>query len=150
MSEENLFKDEAKNWHARGYFKFLQVSGKVDVQLKKTLKEFGVTHSQLNVLNLLVKNHPNPLDAKTIKEKLIVPSPDLTRLLDRLVKKELVKRETCLDNRRKLDITVTDKGIELFYAAHSKAKKSVKNYFEDYISEEEARELFRILNKVQL
>lgn len=150
MSNKHLFNDEAKNWHAKGYFKFLKISGKVDIQLKRTLKTFGITHPQLNVLNLLVRNHPNPLDAKTLKDKLIVQSPDLTRLLDRLVKKELVKRETCLDNRRKLDITVTDKGMELFYAAHNQGKKAVHNYFEDYLSEDEAKELFRILNKIQL
>ena len=150
MKIEEYFSNESKNWHARAYFKFLKLSGQVDVKLKKTLSAYGVTHAQLNVLNQLVRNHPSPMDAKTLKDKLIVPSPDLTRLLDRLVKKEFVTRSTCPDNRRKIDINVTDLGIEEFFKIHKSAKASVNHYFETNISKEDAKELFRILNKVEI
>ena len=150
MKQNDIFTNESKDWHARVYFKLLKVSGEVDVRIKNTLKPFEITHSQLSILNALVRNHPEPLDAKTIKERLIVPSPDLTRLLDRLVKKGLVDRRTCPTNRRKIDITVTENGTTLFFEAHRSAKQAVNNYFEDNMTKEEAKELFRILSKIKL
>lgn len=149
MSSKKTFIEDTQNWYARGYFSLVKTAGWVDIKLKQALKPFGITHAQLNILSLLAKNHPEPMDAKSIKEKLVVQSPDLTRLLDRLVKKGLVDRKTCPENRRKLDITATDKGIELFYEMHCIAKSAVNNYFKDNISEEEARALFKILRKIK-
>jgi MarR family transcriptional regulator, 2-MHQ and catechol-resistance regulon repressor len=73
----------------------------------------------------------------------------VTRLLDRLVKKGFVLRETCPENRRKIDISVTESGIELFHKAHFEAKKALRNYFEDQVSKDEANELRKILNKMR-
>jgi DNA-binding MarR family transcriptional regulator len=70
-------------------------------------------------------------------------------LLDRLVKKGLVYRETCLENRRKIDISLTDQGKELFVSAHESAKKAIGNFFDDQITEEEAKDLRRILKKIK-
>ncbi len=149
MENKFLFKEDAKNQFARSYFSLLKTAGWIELEIKKTLKPYGITHPQLNVLAILAKNSPEPMDAKSIKEGLIVPSPDLTRLLDRLVNKGLVNRKTCVTNRRKIDITITESGIELFYQLHAIAKTSVKNYFEDVISEKEAQTLFKILRKMR-
>ena len=100
MSSRSDFEKDLKNPYAISYFKFLKTAAWVDLRIKESLKPYNLTHSQLNVLNLLVKNHPKPMDAKTIKANLVVASPDLTRLLDRLVKKGLVNRKTCSTNRR--------------------------------------------------
>ncbi len=148
MINKIVFENDAMSPFARGYFSLVKTAGWIDVQLKEALKPYDITHAQLNVLNVLAKNYPEPMNAKTIKENLIVASPDLTRLLDRLVKKELVDRQTCLENRRKIDITVTKKGIKLFYKLHRVAKKSVNNFFEDSISVDEAKRLHRILKKI--
>jgi len=150
MSYREEFSEETQNWYAKGYFSLVKIAGLIDVKLKQTLRPYGITHAQLNILSILVKNYPETLDAKSIKEQLIVQSPDLTRLLDRMVKKNLVTRETCSENRRKIDITATDKGVTLFYEVHEMAKKSVNNYFKDNIEETEAEKLFQILNKIQL
>lgn len=149
MSNKKVFKEDAQNSYARGYFRLLKTAAWVDIRLKNALKPFGITHAQLNILSLLAKNHPEPMDAKSLKEKLVVQSPDLTRLLDRLVKKELVDRKTCPENRRKLDITATEKGIKLFYDVHCIAKESVNNYFEDNLTENEAQQLHEILSKIK-
>ena len=81
--------------------------------------------------------------------KILVSNPDVTRLLDRLVKKGYVLRQTCPENRRKIDISITESGKEVFTRAHHAAKKSVHSYFKDKISEKEAKELRRILHKMR-
>lgn len=101
------------------------------------------------MLHILFEQDPNPVSANELKRQILVHNPDLTRLLDRLVKKGLVYRETCLENRRKIDISLTYQGKELFVSAHESAKKAIGNFFEDQITEEEAKELRRILKKIR-
>ena len=149
MNKINIFKSNSKNVFALNYFNLLKTSSWIEMQLKEALKPYGLTHSQLNVLSVLVKNHPEPLDAKTIKESLIVASPDVTRLIDRLVIKGFVDRKTCAANRRKIDISVTEEGMDYFLKVHRVARKTLNNYFEDQLTEDEARLMFKLLSKMR-
>ncbi len=149
MSNQSVFKDDFKNPHAMGYFSLLKTASWIEIQIKEALKPYDLTHPQLNVLSVLARNYPEPMDAKTIKESLVVASPDVTRLLDRLVKKGYINRQTCPSNRRKIDITATKEGMDFFYKVHCEAKEAVGNYFETAISENEAKQLYRILGKMK-
>jgi len=140
---------ELKTAHAAAYFNIITTSSKIETKTKEALKAFKLTHAQLNVLSILMQNHPRPVSARELKEKILVSNPDVTRLLDRLVKIGLVQRETCPENRRKIDIGITDTGQALYIKAHNAAKVAVNNYFEDQITVEEAQELRRILHKIQ-
>ncbi|WP_459210802.1 MarR family winged helix-turn-helix transcriptional regulator [Aquimarina rhabdastrellae] len=148
MLDKEVLNKEMQSTHAMSYFKLIQTSSWIDMKIKKALKPYNLTHTQLNVLSILVKEHPKPMTSKAIKEQLIVLSPDITRLLDRLVKKGLTKRETNTINRREIDITVTEEGIAFYYQVHKEVVKEVNNYFEKSITEEEAKQLFKILNKI--
>lgn len=149
INKSELLKEDLESFRAKSYFSFLATAGWIENSIKEALKPFNITHAQLNALYILVQNHPEPIPANTIKEKVLTSNPDVTRLLDRLVKKGWVVRETCPDNRRKVDITITDSGIELFEKAHFVAKKAVRNYFEEQLTEEEAIELRTIARKMR-
>lgn len=141
--------EDLNSTHALAYYNILRTSNWIEARIKTALKPFDLTHAQLNVLHLLYENHPQPLSANELKTKILVNNPDVTRLLDRLVKKGFVTRETCEKSRRKIDISITKSGEEIFLRAHQAGKKSVKNFFEDKISTEEAVELRRILRKMR-
>lgn len=132
------------------YFKFVQVANKVEEQIKQPLKSNGLTHAQLNVLHLLNVYYPKSLNLKDIREKLIVRKPDMSRLIDRLEKKEFIERKICETNRRMVDVRITHLGRQIFKSSNIACKKSVGNFFEDYLEEEEARQLFKLLNKIEL
>lgn len=134
--------------HAKAYFNMLKTSSWIEKEVKKALKPFGITHSQLNTLHILFTKHPQPVSVNTVKEQLLDSNPDVTRMLDRLVKKNLILRETCPGNRRKIDISLTAEGKEVLIKAHKAAKQAVGNFFEDYITEDEALELKRIFHKI--
>lgn len=135
--------------HAIAYFNFLKTGSWIEERVKEALKPFNLTHAQLNTLHILMENYPNPVSANDLKSKILVSNPDVTRLLDRLVKKGYVIRETCPENRRKIDISLTNSGKVLFEKAHFSVKKALRNFFEDQISAEEAKELRRILHKMR-
>ena len=149
MNEKQIFESNTKNVFALNYFNLLKTSSWIEMQIKEALKPYDLTHSQLNVLSVLVKSHPEPLDAKTIKESIIVASPDVTRLIDRLVIKGFVDRKTCPTNRRKIDISVTENGMEFFFKVHRVARETLNNYFEDQLTEKEARIMYKLLGKMR-
>lgn len=137
------------NSHAMSYFNLLKTASWIEIKIKKAIKPFNLTHAQLNVLSVLGKNHPKPMTVNAVKKGIIVANPDVTRLLDRLVKKELIERKTCNDNRRKVDITITSKGMDLLKIAQNEAKKAVDNFFENKISIKEAAYINKVLIKMR-
>jgi DNA-binding MarR family transcriptional regulator len=130
------------------YFNLLKTGSWIEENIKARLKPNNLTHSQLNILHILIENHPKPISANELREKLIVPSPDLTRLLDRLVKKGWVERELCQDNRRKIDISVTKSG-ELAFKNAQAALKEFMDSMLDRITDSEAKQLRKILHKLR-
>ena len=73
----------------------------------------GVTHQQYNVLRILRGASPEGLPTLAIGERLIEETPGMTRLLDRLEAKGLVRRERCREDRRQVLCWITDQGITL-------------------------------------
>ena len=140
---------DSKSIHARAYFNFLKTGSWIEERIKTALKKYNLTHAQLNVLHVLMENDPDPVSANELKNGILVSNPDMTRLLDRLVKKDVVLRKTCPVNRRKIDISLTESGKTLFSDAHESAKKAIGNFFKDRITDEEAAELRRILYKIR-
>lgn len=135
--------------HALAYFNLLKTGSWVEEKIKEALKPLNMTHAQLNALHILFENDSEPVSANELKRKILVNNPDITRLLDRLVKKGYVVRETCPENRRKIDISLTDTGRDFFKKAHLSAKNALGNFFENKITEDEATELRRILHKMR-
>ena len=140
---------DIKSIHALAYFNLLKTGGWVEEKVKNALKAFNLTHAQLNALHILFDNDSEPVSANELKKRILVSNPDVTRLLDRLVKKGYVLRNTCPENRRKIDISLTDSGRDLFVEAHRSAKQALGDFFETKITEDEAGELRRILHKIR-
>ena len=141
--------EDSKTIHAKAYFNFLKTGSWVEERIKLALKPFNLTHAQLNALHTLMEHDPDPVSASVLKESILVSNPDVTRLLDRLVKKDFVVRRTCPENRRKIDISLTDSGRKLFTEAHLAAKQALGNFFEEKITETEATEMRRIMQKLR-
>jgi DNA-binding MarR family transcriptional regulator len=111
------------------------------------LKRFDITPEQYNVLRILRGTHPEKMMLADITCRMIDKSSNATRLVEKLRQKGLVNREICEDNRRQVDISITDKGISILKKVESSSDewiKSLKN-----ISKSEARELNRILDKLR-
>ena len=73
----------------------------------------GITFQQYNVLRILRGSHPTPLPTLEIGARMIESTPGITRLMDRLEQKGLVKRERCKEDRRMVHCSITPGGLEL-------------------------------------
>jgi DNA-binding MarR family transcriptional regulator len=79
----------------------------------ETLKAYGITGTQYNVLRILRGAEPNGLPCTEIGERMVTRDPDVTRLLDRLDRQGLVTRERSAEDRRVVTTRITSKGLEL-------------------------------------
>jgi DNA-binding MarR family transcriptional regulator len=71
-----------------------------------------LTHVQYNVLRILRGAGADGLWAGEVAERLITRSPDVTRLVDRLEKRGLVRRRRDNDDRRAVRVFITKAGLE--------------------------------------
>jgi DNA-binding MarR family transcriptional regulator len=82
-------------------------------KFNEILKPFDLSPEQFNVLRILRGQKGNPVSMCTIQERMIAKTSNTTRLVDKLLLKDLLIREICPFNRRKMEITITEKGMEL-------------------------------------
>ncbi len=73
----------------------------------------GLTAQQYNVLRILRGAQPSPLPTLEIRERMIESTPGITRLLDRLEEKALVRRERGREDRRVVECRITQAGLAL-------------------------------------
>lgn len=85
----------------------------VNESLTETLKPFEVSLPQFNVLRILRGQKGKPANMCTIQERMVAKMSNTTRLVDKLINKDLVKRNVCEKNRRKVEILITERGLEL-------------------------------------
>ncbi|NHM01655.1 MarR family winged helix-turn-helix transcriptional regulator [Flavobacterium difficile] len=77
------------------------------------LKPYDLSGEQYNVLRILRGQKGKPANMSVIQERMISKNSNTTRLVDKLVLKEFVIRKVCPSNKRKMEITITDKGLEI-------------------------------------
>ncbi|GAB4157793.1 MAG: MarR family transcriptional regulator [Winogradskyella sp.] len=77
------------------------------------LKPYDISIEQFNVLRILRGKNGEPSNLKDIQDRMISKMSNTTRLVDKLILKNLVERFICEKNRRKVDIYITDEGLKL-------------------------------------
>jgi DNA-binding MarR family transcriptional regulator len=76
----------------------------------------GLSNQQYNVLRILRGSHPARLACSEISQRMIARDPDVTRLVDRLSQRGLVSRARGKQDRRVVEVGITDKGREVLKA----------------------------------
>lgn len=111
------------------------------------LKPHDITPEQYNVLRILRGSHPEPLMLSEVTCRMIDKNSNATRLVEKLRQKGLLKREICENNRRQVDISITDKGLEVLKKIDREAESWLQSL--KVINQSEAEELNRILDKLR-
>jgi MarR family transcriptional regulator, organic hydroperoxide resistance regulator len=73
----------------------------------------GITLQQFNVLRILRGAGNEGLPTLEVGDRMVERTPGVTRLLDRLEAKELVRRQRCQKDRRQHLCWITEKGLEV-------------------------------------
>ncbi len=114
----------------------------------KFFKPFGISPQQYNVLRILKGQYPNAISVNSITERMLDKNSNTSRLVDKLVAKNLVERTVCETDRRQVDVAITQKGIDLLIKMESVAE-GMNIGFSKKITKEEAKLMNEILDKLR-
>ena len=112
------------------------------------LKSFGISPQQFNILRILRGMHPSPGSIKALTERMIDKSSNASRLVDKLIAKNLVVKDKCSADNRRAEVLISDEGLLLLEAASKKMDELTYGLAEN-ISNEEARQLNELLDKLR-
>jgi len=113
----------------RIFVALLRVSDSLASEGDQLMKANGLTSAQYNVLRILRGAGPEGLPCNTIAERMISRDPDMTRLLDRMEKHELITRERQKEDRRVVKARITDEGLKLLKKMDAPIRELHKSQF---------------------
>lgn len=116
-------------------------------QFADVFKSTGITNQQYNILRILRGQYPNPCSIKLLGERMLDKQSDVSRLVQRLVEKGLAIREACQQDHRKMDVLITQEGLELL-GKLDQMTRQVHDSFSN-ITHQEAFALNELLDKLR-
>ncbi len=115
-------------------------------KLNEILKPYDLSGEQYNVLRILRGQKGNPANMCVIQDRMLAKTSNTTRLVDKLLLKDLVTRNVCPENRRKIEVLVTQKGLEILTQLDPKVKEH-ENSFSRNLNADELELLNQLLEK---
>jgi len=145
--EEAIKQVSFRNDHHKAAVNLLYTYNMVSGAIQKILNEEGLTMQQFNVLRILRGQHPGPATNSLIRERMIDKNSDVTRIIDRLLKSGHVKRSLCRKDRRRVDIVITEKGLDAL--SRIDKRNDELDSIMAALSEEEVKVLNGLLDKLR-
>lgn len=118
----------------------------ISEKFNEVLKTYDLSPEQFNVLRILKGQNGKSTNMCVIQERMIAKTSNTTRLVDKLLLKELVTREICPGNRRKMEIAITEKGLDLLTEVNPKVDRH-ESIFAQNLDPEELEQLNILLEK---
>ncbi len=136
------------NEHQKAIINLLYTYGWVMEHIKSYCASEDITPQQFNILRILRGSFPQPLSTLQIRERMIDKMSDTSRIVDRLIAKGLARKATCKEDKRLVDVTITEKGRRLLEKMDSRQEEldSVLGS----LSKKEAAQLSDLLDKIRL
>jgi DNA-binding MarR family transcriptional regulator len=145
--EKDIHQPTFRNARQKAMINVIYTYGWLIERIKNSLAKDDITHQQFNILRILRGSAPKPLSTLQIRERMLDKMSDTSRIVDRLIVKELVKKTVCNKDKRLVDVTITEKGLKLL------KKLDVEHDLMDNIlcnlSESESEQLSHLLDKLR-
>jgi DNA-binding MarR family transcriptional regulator len=127
----------------------LKAGNKAEQYLNKTLKPFEISLQQFNVLRILRGRKGKTANLNTVQQRMIHKMSNTSRLIDKLIDKKLVERDICQENRRKIEILITKKGLDLLENLDNKIQMTEAEILRP-LTIEDQKILRSLINKITL
>ena len=144
--EEELKSKIEYNKSTRAVLNIIYTRNVVSDSFYEVVKPFDISGEQYNVLRILRGQKGNPANMCVIQERMLAKTSNTTRLVDKLLLKEYVTRNVCPENRRKIEVLITQKGLDLLTELDPKIKKH-EEVFSKNLNDEELELLNTLLEK---
>lgn len=115
-------------------------------RIQKILSKENITHQQFNILRILRGSYPTPLSTLQIRERMLDKMSDTSRIVDRLIIKEMATKAISSKDKRLVDVIITEKGLDLLKRID---EVDIVSQIMTNVSEEEAEKLSNLLDKMR-
>jgi DNA-binding MarR family transcriptional regulator len=89
------------------------------------------------------------LPMNEVASRILASKSGLTRVIDKMAKAGLVRRERPEDNRRVVLVFITPDGLKTLHAARRIHRDGIRRHFTEHLSDAEIKALARTLEKVR-
>lgn len=110
-------------------------------------KPHGISPEQYNVLRILRGQNGVPTTVSSIQDRMLNKMSNASRLVEKLKLKGLLRRDECPNDRRQVDILITEAGLNLLNQVQSEVEKANKNIV--HLELEEVTQLNNLLDKLR-
>ncbi len=111
------------------------------------LKPYNLTIQQFNILRILRGQKGQPLSVNCLIERMVDRSSNASRIVDKLQEKQLVERSVCSNDRRQVEVRITNNGLKLLSEVDEPMKNAAKAL--EGLSIKEAELINTLLDKMR-
>lgn len=110
------------------------------------MAKFDLTMPQFNILRIL-RGAKSTISVNTVRDRMVEKSPNTTRLMDKLIDKNLIERVRCNEDRRVVYVQITQQGLDQL--AEIDKQFNTNSFTQLNLTDEEADTLSNLLDKVR-
>ena len=144
--EKDINQKKFRNEYQKSVINLIYTYNWMNEKTKMILDRCDITAQQFNILRIL-RGAGEPLSTLQIRQRMLDKMSDTSRIVDRMVKKGLVKKVVCKSDNRLVDITITDIGKELLEEL-DKYQNEMDGILKN-LTEAEAETLNALLDKIR-
>lgn len=146
--EEAIQQASFRNQYSKAAINVLYTASWLNTTHAQILKPYRISWQQFNIMRILKGQKGKPASLKLISERMIDKMSNTSRLVDKLVEKDLAQRETCPKDRRQVDIVLTESGSELLNRLSADIEDHTRRQFA-HMNNEELQALNELLDKLR-
>lgn len=143
-SEPNL---SPVNHYGQAAELIVNISSKLIYTFNNALKPYQITSQQFTILKILNNIQPAPVTIKQIRSQMPDKMSDVSRIVEKMRSKGLIDRKINNEDRRNVDISITEKGLSAYNNTEPFFRAIEKQF--DKLSSEEILQLNQLLRKLQ-
>src|SRR4051812_30660654 len=144
--EEDISQSKFRNDFQKSIVNFIYTYNWMNEKMKAIFDRDKITSQQYNILRIL-RGAGKPISTLQIRERMLDKMSDTSRIVDRLVLKGLAKKSTCKDDKRLVDVSISDEGKKIL-ATIDVYEKDMDAILGN-LSDAEAKTLNKLLDKIR-
>lgn len=113
IQEDIKQKRAFRNEYHKAAVNLMFTQGWIQERMRDAVESFDITLQQYNVLRILRGSYPDPISTQEIRKRMLDKMSDVSRIVDRLILKNLVTKRVCGSDKRLVDVTISETGLKL-------------------------------------
>ncbi|MGD9487899.1 MAG: MarR family winged helix-turn-helix transcriptional regulator [Calditrichaceae bacterium] len=145
--EKEIKQKTFKNEYQKMIVNIMFTHGWMNSLLSNRLKKYGISPQQFNILRILRGQYPEPARVNLLKDRMLDKMSNASRLVEKLRIKGLVDRHICENDRRAVDVVITQEGLDVLKKIDELEKEWEKQFYT--LSPDEVNELNKLLDMLR-